>query len=490
MLFLLAGVGLFTVTTSALAVECVNGTGSDFDGDGLADLAIGDPDAPVGAAARAGRVHIAYGDKTKQTITQNNVPDNDSAAGDRFGHALAVVDWNQDGCSDLLVGTPFEDWTNNTEEDAGAVVYVPGSADGLVTASAQVWAQSSFGTAAAEAGDQFGFSLAAGDLANGSPYLLAGAPGEAVGSVPDAGMVIYATPSNVTGISQESPDVGGVAEPGDLFGYSLAAAPSRFAIGIPGEAIGTAARAGGFIAFNHNGATATPASLGGGGDQGSAGISGDPEVGDLMGYAVAMVDYRPTSTTTATMLLVSAPGENGNADADGGWVFEFDSTGTISEKITFDQGESGVGGLRENGDLFGAGLSAVNRAPGAVTTWDKLLLAIGSPGEDDTSSNPLTDRGWVQALSLIGPPGDHYMDTVPELQDAGAKWRPEMQLGMWIRATPTALVIADALGEHPVVYVLPWANLTSDADEPVQVLTPADFGVAEADVGTFGSSLA
>jgi hypothetical protein len=489
-LLLLAGGGLFIASTSVLALDCAAGVGSDFDGDGAADLAIGDPDATVNGVARSGSVYIAYGDGAKQTITQNNILDNDNAAGDRFAHALAAVDWNQDGCSDLLVGTPLEDWANNTEEDTGAIVFIPGSADGLVTASAQVWAQSSFGTAAAEAGDQFGFSIAAGDLSNGTPYFLSGAPGEAVGTVPDAGMVIYATPTNVIGIHQDAPDVPGAAETGDLFGYSVASSPTRLAIGIPGEAIGTVARAGAFIVFDHNGATATPTVAAGDGDQNSSVISGTAEVGDLMGYSVDIVDYRPTSTTTGTLLVVSAPGENGNEDTDGGWVFKFDATGTITETVTVDQGESGVGGLREDGDLFGTGLTAVNRDPGGVTAWDELLLGIGSPGEDETDSTALVDRGWVQAISLIGAPGDHYMDTVPDLQDAGAKWRPEMQLGMWIEAAPNALVISDALAEHPAVYAIPWANLTADADEAVRVYTPAYFGADEFNAGSFGASLA
>jgi hypothetical protein len=89
--------GLFTVSTSVLAQDCAAGAGSDFDGDGMQDLAIGDPDAMVGSSARAGRVYIAYGDGDRQTITQSDTPGNDNAAGDRFGHALAATDWNNDG---------------------------------------------------------------------------------------------------------------------------------------------------------------------------------------------------------------------------------------------------------------------------------------------------------------------------------------------------------------------------------------------------------
>jgi hypothetical protein len=36
------------------------------------------------------------------------------------------------------VGTPFEDWANATLSDTGAVVMIPGSADGLVPAGALI----------------------------------------------------------------------------------------------------------------------------------------------------------------------------------------------------------------------------------------------------------------------------------------------------------------------------------------------------------------
>lgn len=277
-------------------------------------------------------------------------------------------------------------------------------------------------------------------------------------------------------------------EKGSLYGYSLATSPSRFAIGVPGEAIGTVPRAGAFDVYTHNAATTTPTVFGGASEE-TSGVSGDPETGDLMGFSLAMVDYRPTATSTATVVAVSAPGEDGAADADGGWVFEFDAGGTLTQRLTIDQGEDGVPGTRENGDLFGSGLAAVNRAPGAVTSWEKLLLAVGSPGEDDTSLTPLVDRGWVQAFSLIGMPGDHAMDTTSELDDAGAQWRPDMQLGMWIHATAGHLVVADPLAESPAVYAIPWENLLSDAEQPVQVFRPADFGAAVTDAGSFGSSL-
>lgn len=493
-LALLVGGGLFSVTTAALGLDCAAGVGSDFDGDGLSDLAIGDPDATVGTVARAGRVHIAYGDGTKQTITQTSVSDNDNGKGDRFGHALAATDWNSDGCTDLLVGVPFEDWSNNTIADAGVVVFVPGSADGLNMAAAVTWTQATFNAdVTSESGDQLGFSLAAGKMRNGTPYVLIGAPGEDVNAIQDAGMVIYRTPGGNVAMFQDAAGVSDASETGDQFGYSVASSPTRFAIGTPGESVGTSMRAGGVQAFNHNGATAMPVEFGSG-SQGSEIVSGDTETGDLMGYALAMVDYKATSTSaTATMLAVSAPGEDWGSGSetvdDGGWVFEFDANGTVTERLAFDQDTTGVAGAREEGDLFGAALSAVNRAPDQVLAWDDLLLAVGSPGEDVGTVRPFTDRGWVQGFSLSGAPGDHGFDPTNELDDAGADWRAQMQLGSFIYATVDHLVIADPLAESPAVYAVPWNDLLAGAEDPVRVYRPADWGVAIDTVGSFGSSM-
>lgn len=494
MLFLLAGVGMFAVSTSVLAQDCTAGTGSDFDGDGLTDLAIGDPDADVSGMARAGSVHIAYGDGGRQTISQQGIYNNDNAAGDRFGHALAATDWNGDGCTDLLVGVPFEDWANNTMADTGVVVFVPGSADGLNTAAAATWGQETFNAAVtSEAGDQLGFSLAAGEMRNGTPYMLAGTPGEDVNAIKDAGMVIYRTTSGNIALFQDVETVSDASETGDLFGYSVASSPTRFAIGSPGESVGTEVRVGGVQAFNHNGATAVPVEFGSA-NQNSAIISGGAETGDIMGYALAMVDYKVTSTSsTATMLVVSAPGEDGisdgQRDTDGGWVFELDANGTVTERLAFDQDSAGVAGARESGDLFGAALAAVNRAPDQVLAWDDLLLAVGSPGEDVGSVRPYADRGWVQGFSLAGAPGDHGFDATSELDDAGADWRAQMRLGTFLHATVDHLIIADPLADSPTVYAIPWNNLLSGTEEPVETYQPSDWGLDAASVGSFGSSM-
>ncbi|MCH7232151.1 VCBS repeat-containing protein [Glycomyces sp. L485] len=486
-LVVLGTVGLVGASAPAQAQTCVGDVESDFDGDGVADLAIGDPDATVSGAARSGSVHIAFGNGDTQTITQLGVSDNDNAAGDRFGHALASTDWNGDGCSDLFIGVPFENWANNTKADAGVIVYIPGSPSGLDQATAETWNQATFGTSAAsEPGDQFGHSLTAGTMINGTPYLVAGAPGESIGTIAKAGMVIYSTPTHAVNIHQDSTGVPGVAETGDLYGFALSSSPTSFTVAAPGEAIGDLKNAGMVQAFVHNAAESIPSLLGGI-HQDTEGISGAAESGDLFGYAVAMVDYTaPGGSGTSTLIAVSTPGEDGGSQDQGG-VYEIAADGSLTEKAAFNQGTASVEGAREDGDLFGTALALVNRSPGSAVSWEDLLLAVGAPGEDLESSG-LADRGWVQVFSMIGEPGDHDVSASSALEDGGVKWRSGMQLGISIHATAGYLYIADPWSTMPAVYGIPWNNLVAGAEATVQVYTPEDFGVSAAASGSFGMS--
>src|SRR5438067_69051 len=80
----------------------------DFNGDGIADLAIGVPLADVGGVPDAGAVHVIYGSATGLTATGNQMFTQGSNGvldraelNDRFGSALAAGDFNGDGYSDL-----------------------------------------------------------------------------------------------------------------------------------------------------------------------------------------------------------------------------------------------------------------------------------------------------------------------------------------------------------------------------------------------------
>lgn len=125
-------------------------TKGDFNGDGFADLAIGEPGAAVGGAAGAGDVIVIFGSanglttntsgipgRELWTLTRTNVGEN-SQAGDAFGYALASGDFNGDGYSDLAIGIPYRTVTLDlfTHKEAGAVVVLYGSSSGLSAQSA------------------------------------------------------------------------------------------------------------------------------------------------------------------------------------------------------------------------------------------------------------------------------------------------------------------------------------------------------------------
>jgi hypothetical protein len=257
----------------------------DFNGDGYADLAVGVPAESITVAgldrAGAGAVHVLYGSgdgltsEGNQVWTQNGrltaagfAAGSDIAgaveAGDRFGASLAVGNFNGDNRDgrpiyDLAIGVPCEDLGAGgaNRADAGAVQVLYGSAGGITNGTAnnglqnQLWTQNGRWTASGyaagsdiqggvEAGDHFGFSLAAGNFDANTrggfaiDDLVIGVPYEDLGSgasrATDAGAVhvLYGSAGRLTAAdnelwTQDSDGVRDRAEDWDLFGWGLAA---------------------------------------------------------------------------------------------------------------------------------------------------------------------------------------------------------------------------------------------------------------------------
>lgn len=168
----------------------------DFNGDGVDDLAVSVAGHDVGAQVDAGAVSIIYGRSGRLSANGNqlwtlNSPgvNGHAQAGDGFGTAVAVGDFNGDGYDDLAIGMPGRKVSG--QEDAGAVTILYGSKRGLTASSDQFWSQASLGiNGHTQSGDRFGTALATGDFnGDGRHDLAVGTPGDDLPGRVNAGIV-------------------------------------------------------------------------------------------------------------------------------------------------------------------------------------------------------------------------------------------------------------------------------------------------------------
>lgn len=238
----------------------------DFSGDGCDDLAVGVPGESIATgltiAAQAGLVSVFYGTDAGQcgalppgAWDQRFIPAMRAGAGDRFGTSLAAGDFDGDGFEDLAIGVPGE--SIGAIAAAGRVNFLNGSRNGVTSVDSRgtTWTLDQAGAGEVpQSSDQFGASLAAGDLnGDGLADLAVGVPNEDLNGTIDAGMIHVALGSPrgpnrglaPQALSQASLYVGGRPEAYDRFGTSLATGDfdgdglDDLAVGIPLEDVGS-----------------------------------------------------------------------------------------------------------------------------------------------------------------------------------------------------------------------------------------------------------
>jgi hypothetical protein len=287
----------------------------DFDGDGYDDAVIGIPG--WGSLAASGKVVAIYGSANSLNYSDNQHiwPDASgvagvSEAGAEFGTTVATGDFNNDGYDDLVVGSPLKNIGGLA--DAGCINVLYGSAGGISTSGDIELSQDSAGIlGTSEAGDRFGGSLAVADFnADGYDDLAVGSPGEA-----DNGGVVQIILGGAGGLTttgdqmwhMDQAELLGTREPGDEFGFALAAGHfdhdnyADLAIGVPG-----ASNDAGVILVLRGSAGALTSSNQRLLLQGD-GLGGSFEPGDRFGSALAAYDFDDDGYDD---LAVGVPGEN------------------------------------------------------------------------------------------------------------------------------------------------------------------------------------
>nr|WP_254712251.1 VCBS repeat-containing protein [Streptomyces sp. TRM64462] len=487
------GLGAGAQAQTATVAACVGGVDSDFNGDGLRDTVIADPQATVSGQEKAGQLHVVLGGgKGTVQIHQDTPNVSDVAeAGDQFGFSFAAYDANKDGCSDLAVGIPHEDI--GTVPDAGLVHLIFGSTSGI----GQGTPDRGFGQGAAlgdvaEAEDWVGYSVATTVSSTGIPYLVVGAPGEDVAGKIDSGLVhaVYGTDFKSVSLDQDSPLVWEEREAYDQFGSVVVAAGNFFVVGVPGESIDTDLSAGAVMAFRTSINTdGIPAPTWGMGQGRAAGSEKSAETGDRFGTSMAFVPNKYKNSSgrleAGFLLAVGVPGEDLADVMDAGAVQTYQIT--AAESVThlnwIDQNTDGVEGEAEPGDFFGQTLTGVNTSPTAESTASTVRLAVGVPGEESTEQH--LDTGGVQIFPFVGAPGasDAWLEPGSGIPSAPAS---RQFAGISLGGTRTALFVGMPYGpaEGHAVYGFPWSVTTGGA--PTQTWKPGD-GVIPAGDGAFGT---
>lgn len=365
----------------------------DFDHDGYSDLIVGAPDETGSTGAGSGQVNVRYGSASglagghSQRFDQGAAGGN-TEAGDRFGAAIAVGDFDGDGYADAAVGAPGEDIGSAT--DAGIVNILYGGPTGLSNSRAQQFSQDMpGGGGSVESGDRFGSSLAAGRFDAGPRSDLAiGAPGEDSGSTTDAGYidVVYGTTGGLTRnrarqLSQSS--LGGGVTAGDQLGSALAAGDfdgdgeADLAASAPGENYSSAPDAGAVNVLYGSAAGGLTTTRAQQLSQSQAG--GTRETGDGFGSALAAAQLDGDGRAD---LAAGTPDEDAGSLADAGELNVLYGTpaGLGTRGRAFAQ--SSAAGNSEAGDRFGAALTGAN--PNGDGYED---IAVGAPGEDGSAQD-------------------------------------------------------------------------------------------------------
>lgn len=327
-----------------------------------------------------------------------------SEAGDRMGHALAAGH-TAAGEPYLLIGVPGED--TGTVTDAGNAFYLRGSTNVAVGQDSPGMSGAAeqgdrFGTSVAGSPNH---------LAIGTPQEAIGTNAASGGvAVLRHQLSSDGIPAPVAGLDQDSDGISGSAEAGDEFGGSLAAVAYRpsgataatdsvIAIGSPGESVvvGTADRAdAGRVVLLRVTAAGAVSQLGELGQE-SVDVTGGAEAGDRLGAKVSAVNTAPNavSTTASLRLAVGVPGEALGTVAGAGAVQTFSLLGAPGDTDGWLEAGNGL-----------PGTPGANQAVGNFLHTTGTQLYVGMPN-GPTTYGAVHTLSWASPFGTTGPVTTH-----------------------------------------------------------------------------------
>jgi hypothetical protein len=360
---------------------------SDFNRDGFADLVVGIPGESPGDEPQSGAIAILNGSSNGlvagRVFEQENLDLGTNDAGDGFGEALAIGDFNNDGFDDLIVGIPGE--SPGSDPRSGAIAILSGSSNGLVAGRIEEQESLDLGTNDPE--DSFGEALAVGDFNNdGFDDLIVGIPGESPGEDPQSGAIAVLNGSSSGLVAsrvfeQENLDLG-TNDFNDAFGEALAVGDFNndgfddLIVGIPGESPGEDPQSGAIAVLNGSSSGLVANRVF---EQENLNLgSNDP--GDSFGEALTVGDFNNDGFDD---LIVGIPGESPGDEPQSGAIaiLNGSSTGLVAGRV-FTQ-ESLDLGTNDPGDSFGEAL-----AVGDFNNDGFDDLVIGAPGESPGGDPP------------------------------------------------------------------------------------------------------
>jgi hypothetical protein len=404
------------------APRCASGVPGDVNGDGYAEVAVGEP----GNAGGRGALHVFYGQRSGLVFDASGTARDDqyftqatagvpgaAEAGDRFGTDTVLADFNDDGCADLAVGSPGENATS------GFVHVFYGSPSGLRTTGVQGFGMAGlFGSGSSAPDQELGDTLTAADLnGDGIDDLASGVAGLDVGGQDSAGGValLYGSTGGLNLgsvpaalLTRDTPGVPGTSE--ELGGFGVAVATGDFDGDDKTElAVGATNGLGGGSVQVVRG---EPGAFHGGQPigQSTPGMPGREDSYCAFGLVIAAGDVHGDGRDDLAVSDPSFDCHNSEQEFGAGVVMLLPGSSdglTTSGNQLWRQSSPGVQGAARTGHVFGESL-----AMGRLDGGSRADLAIGAPGDRFKGSVTVL-LGSPTGLTTAGVGGTSYTQATP-----------------------------------------------------------------------------